>query len=155
MQPYLAPAESSTEFVSRWNEAARNLAEPDALRLFMTFSQHPRLTDATNQTSGPCGDPDDRFLHARLQGQTKGVFDVFFDSGAPEQVWAGQSKTVEGTTYYMSGLLFLCSRKTRTRRRPTASALKKAEAMRSTFCPTRFVSRSNRPPPSTRSQPWT
>ena len=66
----------------------------------MTFSQHPQVSDATKQTSSHCGDPDDRFLHARLQGQTKGVFDVFFDSGAPEQVWAGQSKTVEGTTYY-------------------------------------------------------
>lgn len=100
MQPYLTPAEGSTEFVPRWNQTARNLAEPDALRLFMTFSQHPQVSDATNQTSSHCGDPDDRFLHARLQGQTKGVFDVFFDSGAPEQVWAGQSKTVEGTTYY-------------------------------------------------------
>ncbi len=100
MQPYLTPAEGSTEFVPRWNQTARNLAEPDALRLFMTFSQHPHVSDATNQTSSHCGDPDDRFLHARLQGQTKGVFDVFFDSGAPEQVWAGQSKTVEGTAYY-------------------------------------------------------
>src|SRR5262249_23077627 len=30
----------------------------------------------------------------------KGTFDVFFDSSAPEQVWAGQSKEVDGTTYY-------------------------------------------------------
>lgn len=100
MQPYLVPDEGSTEFVPRWNQTARNLAEPDALRLFMTFSQHPHLSDATNLTSSHCGDPDDRFLHARLQGQTKGVFDVFFDSGAPEQVWAGQAKTVEGNTFY-------------------------------------------------------
>ncbi len=100
MQPYLVPAEPSTEFVPRWNQTARNLAEPDALRLFMTFSQRPSAMDTTQKTSPACGALDDRFLHARMQGQTKGTFDVFFDSGAPEQVWAGQSKTVEGATYY-------------------------------------------------------
>jgi hypothetical protein len=100
MQPYLVPAQDSTEFVSRWNQTARNLAEPDALRLFMTFSQHLPATGVPERTAKSCGNPDDRFLHARLQGQTKGTFDVFFDSGAPEQVWAAQSKTVEGTTYY-------------------------------------------------------
>jgi hypothetical protein len=100
MQSYLAPAEGASEFVSRWNQTARNLAEPDALRLFMTFSQHLPVADNRPQASQQCGMPDDRFLHARLQGQTKGTFDVFFDSGAPEQVWAAQSKAVEGTTYY-------------------------------------------------------
>lgn len=100
MQPYLVPAEGSTEFVSHWNQTARNLAEPDALRLFMTFSQHPLTTGDPEKTTKSCGATDDRFLHARMQGRTKGTFDVFFDSGAPEQVWAAQSKTVEGTTYY-------------------------------------------------------
>jgi hypothetical protein len=100
MQPYLVPAEDPGEFVSRWNQTARNLAEPDALRLFMTFSQHPPALDAAAGTARSCGGGNDRFLHARMQGRTKGIFDVFFDSGAPEQVWAGQSKTVDGTTYY-------------------------------------------------------
>ncbi|MGO9127397.1 MAG: M1 family aminopeptidase [Terriglobales bacterium] len=100
MQPYLVPAENSTDFVSRWNQTARNLAEPDALRLFMTFSQLSPVTGTAQKTSQPCGNPNDRFLHARLQGQTKGTFDVFYDSGAPEQVWAGQSKAFEGVTYY-------------------------------------------------------
>jgi Peptidase family M1 domain len=100
LQPYLVPAEASPEFISRWNQTARNLAEPDALRLFMTFSERLPVTGAQRNTAKSCSDPDDRFLHARLQGQTKGTFDVFFDSGAPEQVWAAQSKTVEGTTYY-------------------------------------------------------
>jgi peptidase M1-like protein len=101
MQPYLVPAtEDATEFVSRRNQTTRNLDEPDALRLFMTFSQHPSATSAGQKVPLPCGDPNDRFLHARMQGQTKGTFDVFYDSGAPEQVWAGQSKTAEGTTYF-------------------------------------------------------
>jgi hypothetical protein len=100
MQPYLLPAEGAADFVSRWNQTARNLAEPDALRLFMTFSEHLPAMGAAPKTAQPCGNPDDRFLHARMQGQTKGTFDVFFDSGAPEQVWAAQSKAIEGTTYY-------------------------------------------------------
>jgi hypothetical protein len=100
MQPYLVPAEDSAEFASRWNQAARNLAEPDALRLFMTFSQRPPATGRAERPAKSCGDSDDRFLHARMQGRTKGTFDVFFDSSAPEQVWAGQSKNLESTAYY-------------------------------------------------------
>jgi hypothetical protein len=100
MQPYLTRAENSSQFASQWNQTARNLAEADALRLFMTFSQSLPATGTPAKTAKSCGNPDDRFLHARMQGQTKGIFDVFFDSDAPEQVWAAQSKTVEGTTYY-------------------------------------------------------
>jgi Peptidase family M1 domain len=101
MQPYLVrTTENPVEFVSQWNQTARNLAEPDALRLFMTFSQRLPANGVAEKAATSCGSPDDRFLHARMQGETKGIFDVFFDSSAPEQVWAGQSKTVEGTTYY-------------------------------------------------------
>jgi len=39
-------------------------------------------------------------LHARLQGRNLGTFDLYFDSLAAEQIWAGQQKTVEGETYY-------------------------------------------------------
>ncbi len=75
MQPYLAPAGDSAEFVSHWDQAARNLAEPDALRLFMTFSQRP--LDNCRSGADPLRRaeiPDDRFLHARMQGRTKGTF---------------------------------------------------------------------------------
>ncbi len=96
MRPYLSPVTDSAGFVSRWDDTARSLADPDALRLFMTFSQRPAAIGSVRE----CGDPDDRFLHARMQGRTKGTFDVFFDSSAPEQVWAGQLKDVEGTPYY-------------------------------------------------------
>lgn len=100
MQPYLATAGNSADFVSKWDQTARNLAEPDALRLFMSFSQRMPATALAERPAKICGDPDDRFLHSRMQGRTKGTFDVFYDSSAPEQVWAGQSKDVEGTTYY-------------------------------------------------------
>jgi len=100
MQPYLVADENRKEFISHWNQTARNLAEPDALRLFMSLSQHSPASSEAEQPAKTCGGPNDRFLHARMQGQTKGTFDVFFDSSAPEQIWAGQSKDVEGTTYY-------------------------------------------------------
>jgi len=100
IQSYLVPAEDPTGFASRWNQTARNLAEPDALRLFTTFSQRLPSIGTTENTAKPCANPDDRFLHARMQGQTKGTFDVFFDSAAVEQVWAAQSRNVEGITYY-------------------------------------------------------
>jgi hypothetical protein len=40
-------------------------------------------------------------LHARLQGTKLGIFDVYFDSTAAEQVVVGQARTAEsGVTYY-------------------------------------------------------
>ena len=56
----------------------------------------------SEDSAGPrAADPDDRILHARLQGNKLGVFDLFFDSTAREQVEAGQTRTGEdGTVYY-------------------------------------------------------
>ena len=39
LQPSLVPVDYGPAFVSQWNETASNLAEADALRLFMTFSR--------------------------------------------------------------------------------------------------------------------
>lgn len=102
LQPLLTPAENAHEFASRWDSAARNLARADALRLFMTFSRVlPFVGQAGQSTiSSHAANPDDRFLHARLHGESKGTFDVYFDSNSAEQVWAGQSRTVDGTNYY-------------------------------------------------------
>ena len=100
--PAMVPADYGPAFVSQWSETAGNLAQSDPLRLFMTLS---RSLPVTGQTAGDAaataksGD-DDRFLHARLQGVKLGTFDLYFDSDAPEQVWAGQLRTVEGTSYY-------------------------------------------------------
>src|SRR5216684_8718505 len=45
--------------------------------------------------------PNDRMLHARVQGNKLGIFDLFFDSAAWEQVEAGQSKAAaNGDMYY-------------------------------------------------------
>jgi len=103
LRPSLVAADDAPAFVSRWNETAQNLAESDALRLLMTFSRFlPAGGSRDEDTATPVrsGNDQDRFLHVRLQGLRLGTFDLYFDSDAPEQMWAGQFKTVEGASYY-------------------------------------------------------
>lgn len=105
LRPDLRATENKQEFVDRWTQSAQNLAQADAMRLLMTFSRllpagNGASPDAVENASLP-GNVKDRFLHARLQGTKLGVFDVFFDSTAPEQVQAGQPKAAEnGTLFY-------------------------------------------------------
>jgi hypothetical protein len=102
LRPSLVPVDYAQAFVSQWNETARNLAEGDALRLFMTFSRFLPIAGETAEdaaTVKSAGD-EERFLHVRLQGLRLGTFDLYFDADTPEQIWAGQSKTVEGASYY-------------------------------------------------------
>jgi hypothetical protein len=97
LQPFLRPTENAEEFVSQWNPAAQNLAQGDALRLLLTFSQ---FLPVSGQAPAKSDAGDDRMLHARLQGRKLGAFDLYFDSKATEQVWAGQMRTVEGESYF-------------------------------------------------------
>lgn len=100
MRPDLRPSDSAPEFVKRWDETAKNLAHWDAMRLLLSLSRN--LPQAgTVSPNYPLPDAGDRMLHARLQGTKLGVFDVFFDSMAAEQVQAGQVRSAEnGDTYY-------------------------------------------------------
>ena len=103
--PDLRETDKQQEFVERWGATARNLASADETRLLMTLSRMlPVKGSATSSPRVDQGDPgnaDDRFLHGRLQGTKLGVFDVYYDSAAPEQVQAGQAKTAEnGDLYY-------------------------------------------------------
>jgi hypothetical protein len=103
LQPGLRAPEDAQEFVARWDDAARNLAQTDAMRLLETFSAMlPVDSSASSQNSPPTATrAADRFLHARLQGNKLGVFDVIFNSNAKEQVEAGQSRPAEnGDLYY-------------------------------------------------------
>jgi len=104
LQPGLRAPEDAQEFVALWSETARNLAQVDAMRLLASYSDMLPVTDGTVSKESPASrapDPDDRMLHVRLQGTKLGVFDVFFDSTAGEQVEAGQSKTGgDGNVYY-------------------------------------------------------
>jgi hypothetical protein len=102
MRPSLEPVEHAEAFLSQWNGTARNLAEGDALRLLMTFSKFLPV-DGLPENASPSAtsvNDEDRFLHARLQGLRLGTFDIYFDAEMPEQIWAGQLKTVESASYY-------------------------------------------------------
>jgi len=102
LQPALRPGDNSSEFVSQWNETARNLAQADALRLLLSFSQFLPIAGKA-QVSGAEHNAisnEDRVLHVRLQGRRLGTFDLFYDAAATEQIWAGQLRTVEGTSYF-------------------------------------------------------
>jgi len=100
--PDLRATENKQEFVDRWSASAKNLASGDAMRLLLTFSRMlPVNGAAVSEDPGKTRGDADRFLHARLQGTKLGVFDVFFDSTAAEQIQVGQAKTAgNGETFY-------------------------------------------------------
>jgi hypothetical protein len=98
LRPALRPADHAREFVSAWDSTARRLAEVDALRLLMTFSRF--LPDNSHEPQTTQQQSADRVLHARLQGRKLGNFDLWFDTEVQESLWAGQTRTVDGITYY-------------------------------------------------------
>ncbi len=104
LRPDLRATENQQEFIERWNETARNLANVDAMRLLLTFSRMLPVTGAASREPAELSPPagtEDRFLHARLQGTKLGVFDVFFDSSATEQAQVGQARAAgNGGLYY-------------------------------------------------------
>lgn len=103
LQPGLRAPQDAEEFVARWNDTARALAHPDSMRLLSTFSKMLPVTAAetTKASPGAKVDPGDRVLHARLQGNKLGAFDIFFDATAGEQVEAGQARIGgDGTSYF-------------------------------------------------------
>jgi Peptidase family M1 domain len=103
LQPGFRAPDDAPGFANQWDETARDLAPIDAMRLLATFSEMLPAADrqsAKDSTAPKSVDLSDRMLHARLQGNTLGVFDVLYDSAAGEEVEAGQAKTENGTTYY-------------------------------------------------------
>jgi len=101
LQPHLRSSSAGKDFVAEWGDAARNLATADALRLFVSFSHCLPAGGQHYSESSHCSfGPEERFLHARVQGSKLGVFDVTYDSSAAEQVSIGQQKSLEGVTYY-------------------------------------------------------
>ena len=103
LRPDLRDAEDKKEFIERWNETAKHLASGDSMRLLLTLSQILPTQGGSGEAEAAVtrNSKPDRFLHARLQGTKLGVFDVFFDSTAEEQVFAGQLRVgANGETYY-------------------------------------------------------
>ncbi|MBA3913421.1 MAG: hypothetical protein H0X25_06110 [Acidobacteriales bacterium] len=102
LQPFLRHSEEGDDFVGQWGESARTLAQADALRLFLTLSQLLPEDSGASAGGGKNASQaqNDRFLHARLQGRRLGSFDIYFDTEASEQIWAGQAKTSPAGTFY-------------------------------------------------------
>jgi hypothetical protein len=104
LQPGLRAPDDPQEFIARWDQTARNLAQADAMRLLATFSGMLPAAGGTMPEGSAVPrttDPEDRMLHVRLQGNKLGVFDIFFDSTAGEQVEAGKAMTGDdGSVYY-------------------------------------------------------
>jgi Peptidase family M1 domain len=101
IQPFLRPADDAADFATHWTPTVQNLAEFDALRLLADFSRYlPTSADKLDQPRRSLEAVSDRMLHARIQGERLGAFDLVFDRGSAEHVWAGQTKTVAGETYY-------------------------------------------------------
>jgi hypothetical protein len=97
-EPALRSATDPQAFIAKWGEPARNLAEADALRLLLTFSRY--LPEKTNGAAAEKFPFEDRLLHARIQGEHLGNFDVFFDTTATEQISVGQLTFKDGVGYY-------------------------------------------------------
>src|SRR3984893_9637654 len=98
LQTGLRAPEQAEQFAARWEPTARNLAQIDAMRMLASFSEMLPIAGgalSNDPSTARTADPDDRMLHVRLQGNKLGIFDLFFDSTAGEQVEAGQSKTAE------------------------------------------------------------
>jgi hypothetical protein len=105
LRPGLRTPENAQEFATRWGDTARNLAQQDALRLLVSFSQKLPAANGNSGVMGTeanqAGGSNDRMLHARVQGTQLGVFDIYFDSLVGESIQAGQARNAEnGVTYY-------------------------------------------------------
>ena len=78
--------DNAEEFIARWQEPARLLARGDALPILQGLTSAP----AANS----------RFLHLRIDATEAGVFDVFFDTNAPEQISVAQARIIDNVSYY-------------------------------------------------------
>ncbi|MFY9562150.1 MAG: M1 family aminopeptidase [Terriglobales bacterium] len=95
LQPFLSPVPEAGEFVKRWNDMSRGLAESDTLRFLVDFSHFlPTPGGVEPAREFP------RLLHAHLQGKKLGGFEVYWDAAAAEPLWAGQIRFREGIPFW-------------------------------------------------------
>lgn len=94
----LRPPDDAESFVTLWDSTAKDLAQEDALRLLIGFSD-PASSNASRRGPG-------HLLHAYLRGRRLGTFDVRYDPGLAEQISVGQHQSVDGANYYNSWLSF-------------------------------------------------
>lgn len=73
------------EFVARWQQPARDLAQADGLHILQAMTNRGETT-AT-------------FLHVRLGGTALGIFDLFYDGSAREQISVAQASVNQHGAY--------------------------------------------------------
>ena len=95
LHPFLSPTADASDLVKQWNETSRNLAGSDALRLLLDFSHFLPTPDGKEAAR-----EFPRFLHGHLLGQKLGAFEVFWDGGNAEPVWAGQPRTKDDVLFF-------------------------------------------------------
>jgi hypothetical protein len=103
LQPDLRATDEKQGFLEHWGTTAQNLAQGDAMRLLETFSlMLPVDGNAPSSSAVKAqGGRADRFLHARLRGTKLGVFDLYFDTLAGEEIQVGQASAAEnGSAYF-------------------------------------------------------
>jgi hypothetical protein len=99
LQPFLAPLSNGPEFVERWDDTARQLAEFDALRLLLDFSHFlPATEEGSTREQPPAKFPS--LLHAHLLGKKLGAFEIYWDALGSEPMWAGQPKVKNGALFF-------------------------------------------------------
>jgi hypothetical protein len=93
VRPAAKPAATPEEFLTRWDPLSRRLAQLGVLRMLLTFEDagsatgwHPRA--------------DDHFLMASLASPRLGVFQVYYDSLAAEQINVAQTRVVNNNAGY-------------------------------------------------------
>ena len=95
LKPYLRPPEDlNVDRLKTFDDAATKLADIDALRLLVTFTNGEAKDEKGRSLIS------DHFLHARIGGSRFGTYDLFYDSRNPEQISVGQQATAHGASFY-------------------------------------------------------
>ena len=87
LKPYLQPVEDTQAFYDKWSPSAATLAEADALRLMASFLNHAHASG-------------DRFFRGRLQSAKLGVYDIYYDTLAAEQIGIFRFTHTEQGSFY-------------------------------------------------------
>jgi hypothetical protein len=99
LQRFLTPTPEGAEFITRWSDASRSLAEFDALRLLLDFS-HFLPSPGGREGGSELARKFPPLLHAHLLGKKLGDFEVFWDAASPEPLWAGQPRVKDGISFF-------------------------------------------------------
>ncbi len=95
LQPFLSVGQWTSDSFNEWDDASRRLAEYDSLRLLVDFSH---FLPASSSSAAP--QVFSSLLHLHLVGKKLGAFEVFWDAGGAEPLWAGQLRTKDNLGFF-------------------------------------------------------